>query len=220
MDKKQKISLIFSIIIVILAIVGSVFCFGEIYLVYTKPLDHGIRLLKFFTVQSNVLAGITSLVYIIYLLRENKTQKPIPKAVYILRYIATIDLVVTFLVVALLLGFIVDEGYFSLYVNANFFFHFAIPVLNLISFIVFEKPQKLNFKDTFIGITHIILYSIFYITVVLLNYHDGAVPLEHDWYGFAQLGPGIAFVCFVVILGVGYLIAYLLYKLKNKNNKE
>ncbi len=61
MDKKQKISLIFSIIIVILAVVGSIFCFGEIYLVYTKPLDHGIRLLKFFTVQSNVLAGITSL---------------------------------------------------------------------------------------------------------------------------------------------------------------
>ncbi len=217
MDKKLKISLILNIFIFLMAVVGSIFCFGEIYLVYTKPLDHGIRLLKFFTVQSNVLAGITSLLYIIYFLRENKTKKPIPMAVHILRYIATIDLVVTFLVVALLLGFIVDEGYFSLYVNANFFFHFAIPVLNLISFAFFESTPKLNFKDTFVGVIHLILYSIFYLTVVLINYHDGAVPLEHDWYGFAQLGLGIAFVCAIVILVGGYLVAFLLYKINNKN---
>lgn len=217
MEKKQKIALILNIIIFLFAVVGSIFCFGEIYLVYTKPLDHGIRLLKFFTVQSNVFAGITALVYIIFVLRQRKTQKPVPKVVHILRYIATIDLVVTFLVVALFLGFIVEEGYFSLYVNANFFFHFAIPVLNLISFVGFENAPKFKFGYTFIGLIHVVLYSIFYLAVVLTHFKDGAVPLEYDWYAFAHLGLGIAFVCAIIVLGLSYLVSYLLYKINNKH---
>ena len=216
MEKKQKIALILNIVIFLLAVIGSIFCFGEIYLVYTKPLDHGIRLLKFFTVQSNVLAGIVSLVYIIFLLRNKKTNKPIPTFVNILKFIATIDLIITFLVVALFLGFIVEEGYFSLYVNANFFFHLAIPVLNFISFIWYEERPKFKFCYTAFGLIHLVLYSVFYLIVVLTHYQDGAVPLFYDWYGFAQLGLGMAFVCAIVVLGLGYLVAFLLYKINNK----
>ena len=216
MEKRQKIALILNIIIFVLAIIGSIFCFGEIYLVYTKPLDHGIRLMKFFTVQSNVLAGVVSFVYIIFLLRNNKTKKPMPTYVNILKFVATIDLVITFLVVALFLGFIVDEGYFSLYVNANFFFHLAIPVLNFISFVWYEERPKFKFWYTFLGLIHIILYSTFYLTVVLTHFQDGAVPLFYDWYGFAQLGLGIAFVCAIVVIALSYTVSYVLYKINNK----
>ena len=215
MDKNVKISLVLNIIVFVFAVVGSIFCFGEIYIIYTKPLDHGIRLLKFFTVQSNVFAGITSLLYIIYLLKSNNTKKPIPMTVHILRYIATINLVITFLVVALFLGFIVEEGYFSLYVNANFFFHFAIPVLNTISFVYFEKRPKFKLSHTFVGLIHLALYGIFYFVVVITHFEGGAVPLEYDWYAFAQLGLGIAFVCAVVVFGLGYFVAFLLYRLNN-----
>lgn len=216
MTKKQKIALTLNIVVFIMAVVGSIFCFGEIYITYTKPIEHGIKFFKFFTVQSNVLAGITSLLYIIFALRENKTQKKIPFWVHISRYIATIDLIITFLVVALFLGFIVEEGYFSLYTNANFFFHFAIPVLNLISFIGYEENQKMTLKHIFIGMSHLILYSIFYLTVVILHFHDGAVDLYYDWYAFAQKGLVIAFVCGAVVFGLGYCISYILYRIKNK----
>ncbi|MBQ7579088.1 MAG: hypothetical protein IJT25_00955, partial [Clostridia bacterium] len=123
MTKKEKISLVFNCLIAVFAVFGSVLCFGEIYIIPTVPIEHGIKMFKFFTVQSNVLAGVVAIVYIIYLITQNKTKKQMPLFVYILKFIVTIDLIITFLVVALFLGFIVEEGYFSLYTNANLFFH-------------------------------------------------------------------------------------------------
>ncbi len=201
-----------------MAVVGSIFCFGEIYIVATKPIEHGFKLFKFFTVQSNVLAGITSLLYIIFLLRENKTKKVIPKTINILRYIATVDLIITFLVVALFLGFIVEEGYFSMYANANFFYHFAIPVLNLISFVFYENTQKFKLKDSLWGISHLTLYAIFYLSVVCSHFNNGSVDLYYDWYAFAQKGLLIAFVCGIIVMSFGYLTSLILYKIKIRSN--
>ena len=216
MTKLQKTALTLCTIVFITAVIGSILCFGEIYIFPTKPLEHGIKILKFFTVQSNILAGITAFIYVVFLLLENKTKKPIPLTVYILRYIATIDLIITFLVVALFLGFIAEEGYFSLYLNANFFFHFAIPVINFTSFIGFENVPKLTFKQTFLGISHLTIYSIFYLIVVITHFHDGAVDIYYDWYAFAQLGLGIAFIFAIGVFAIGYIFAFLLYKLNNK----
>lgn len=216
MSKSQKISLTLCIVVFVMAVAGSIMCFGELYVVPTKPLDHGIRLLKFFTVQSNILGGVTAFVYIIFLLRKNKTQKDIPFCVRILRYIATIDLIITFLVVALFLGFIYEEGYFMLFVNANFFFHFAIPVINFISFAFFEDAPKMTLKQTLWGMTHMVLYSIFYMTVVITHFHDGGVDIFYDWYAFAQLGIPFALVCAVIVLSLAYGLAFMLYKLNNR----
>ena len=174
---------------------------------------------KFFTVQSNVLAGVVAIVYIIYLITQNKTKKQMPLFVYILKFIVTIDLIITFLVVALFLGFIVEEGYFSLYTNANLFFHFLIPVLNFISFIAFENKRPLKIWHTFIGILHVVLYSIFYLTVVFLHLENGAVDIKYDWYAFTQRGPLGAFICAVVILGFSYLLSFALYKFSTKKIK-
>ncbi|MCR5553756.1 MAG: hypothetical protein K6F08_03340 [bacterium] len=218
MEKKQKIALVLNIVVFLMAVAGSILCFCEVYIVYTKPIEHGIGFLKFFTLQSNIFAGITAFLYIIYLIREQKTQKRIPFAVRIVRYIATIDLILTFLVVALFLGFLVEEGYFSLYVNCNFFFHFAIPVISTISFIFFEEMPKLKIKHTFIALIHVFLYSIFYLVVVLTHFKDGAVDLVYDWYAFAQRGLIIAFVCAVIIFGVSYLTSFILYKVNNKRS--
>lgn len=218
-NRKEKIALTLNIVVFFMVLVGSILCFGEIFVVKTKVVEHGIRLLKFFTLQSNILAGISSLVYIIFFIIKRKKQKEIPFAVQILRYISCIDLILTFLVVALFLGFIVEDGYFSLFVNANFFFHFAIPVINFVSFAFFENVLKLKFKHTFLGIIHVVLYAIFYITVVLLHFENGAVSIEYDWYAFAQAGLLIAFVCFFVVLLVSYLTAYLLYRIKKRIDK-
>ena len=218
--KEQQVSLILNIIIITLTIIGSIFCFAEIYIIDTKPIEHGIKLFKFFTVQSNVLAGITSFIYVIYLLRQHKTDKEIPLWVSILRYMATIDLVITFLVVALFLGFIVEEGYFSLYVNANFFYHLAIPVINFISFVFYENKFQLGKKQIALGMTHIMLYAVFYLIVAFSHFQDGKVSLEYDWYGFAQSGVLGAIISGLVVLGLGYLISFVLYKIINKSNQS
>lgn len=216
MNKRQKFALAFNIIILALVIFGSVLSFAEIQFFSTKAYDHGYRLLKFFTLQSNILAGVTSLLYIFYLVREVKKQKAIPKWVNILRYIASIDLIITFLVVALFLGFIAEDGYFSLYLNANFLFHFLVPILTVVSFIFFEKKPVFRFRDTFLGLTHLFLYAIFYTVNVFAHMHDGVVEIEHDWYAFAHYGTGLMFAFAVGVIGIGYLASFALYKIINR----
>ena len=220
MSKRQKAALVLNIVVFLMAVVGSIFCFGEIYVVFAKPLEHGIKIIKFFTVQSNILAGISALLYLVFAIRKQKSQKPFPFFVHVLKYISTIDLILTFLVVALFLGFIVEDGYFSLYVNANFFFHFAIPVINFISFVFCEEKFDCKFEHTFLGVIHVVIYSFFYLIVVLTHFQNGAVDIKYDWYAFAQLGLPIAFVCSVVVLSISYLSAYLLYKAINKAQRR
>ena len=220
MDKKQKTALSLNIIIFALVVFGCVLSFAEIQFFPTKAYDHGYRILKFFTMQSNLLAGITSLVYIIYLIREVKTKRKIPLYVHILRYIATIDLVITFLVVALFLGFIAEDGYFSMYLNSNFLFHFLVPVLTIISFVIFEKKPILRFRDTFLGLTHLFAYAVFYMINVFVHLKDGVVEIEHDWYAFAHFGVGLMFAFAAGVIGIGYLTSFVLYKIINRRKRK
>ena len=79
--KKVKISLIINIIIVVLVTLGSIFMLSgfefmakEIPLIATK-----LEALKYFTVESNILIGIISLIFIIFEIQilQNK-RKEIP----------------------------------------------------------------------------------------------------------------------------------------------
>ena len=93
MNGKQKTALILNIIIFIFMVVGTIMTFAEIKFVDVTIHEHGLKVLKFFTVQSNLFGGIVSLIYVIYLLRQSKTGKPIPHALNVIKFIATIDLV-------------------------------------------------------------------------------------------------------------------------------
>lgn len=214
MDKREKTSLILNSIIFVLMVVGAIMTFGEILIVDVPLHEHGIKTLKFFTVQSNIFGGIISLIYVIFLVRQAKHNKKMPHSVQVLKFIATVDLVITFLVVALFLGFVVEEGYFSVFVNANFLFHFVIPVLSFISFTFFEDFPDCKKKHIIFGLLHLIAYSIFYLTVVITHFQDGKVDLQYDWYGFAQLGLPIAFVFAVVLLAIGYFVAILIKRIQ------
>ena len=161
-----------------------------------------------------MLAGISALIYLIYFFKGRKSKKMLPIGVHYLRFVATVDLVITFLVVGLFLGFITDEGYFSLFVNVNFLFHFAIPVLSFISFVFFENAPKFKFYCTFIGVSHLIWYIIFYLATVLNNYDNGYISIKYDWYAFAQKGLGVSLICAVIVFGIGYLTSFILYKYK------
>lgn len=211
MNKKQKIALTLNVVIFLMAVVGCVLCFN----VKSDPLGHAIKVLHYFTLQSNIFAGVISLIYIIFALKKH-TSKKFEKVLHILRYIITVNLIITFLVVTLFFGFIAEDGYFSMFENANFFFHFAIPVTNFVSFVFFENVFKLKISHTFFGMIHIGLYGIYYLINCLLHYENGSVPITYDWYYFTQFGIVWAFIIAFVILLIAYLVCFLLCKLKNK----
>ena len=66
--KKIKISLIINIIIVLIVIIGNIFMFTGIKFMPGGSLLEvsKIEMFKFYTVDSNILIGIISLIFIIY----------------------------------------------------------------------------------------------------------------------------------------------------------
>ena len=109
-------------------------------------------MLRFFTVESNILMGIAALIFAINEIKviSGKT-KEISTRNYILKLMSTTAVGLTFFVVFAYLGPIATTGVSSLLMNSNLFFHLIIPVLSILNFVLFERTDKLIFKNTLYG---------------------------------------------------------------------
>lgn len=215
-NKNTKISLVLNIIISILVLFSTIAMFTgyrfmngqEVILESTK-----LGMLRFFTVQSNLFMGIISLLFIIdeiKILRGNKKEISFFK--YVLKLMSTSAVGLTFFVVFAYLGPITKYGLVSLLMNSNLFFHLIIPVLSIVTFIFFERTNKLKFKDTLYGIIPTLLYGIYYITNVLIHVENGKVSPKYDWYWFVQGGVWTALIVVPIIFLVSYLISLGLWR--------
>ena len=82
----------------------------------------GVGALKFFTVDSNILIGLSALITAIFEYKNIKSQKEIPVKIYAFKLISTSSVTLTFLVTILYLAPIVETGYLSMFQNSNLFF--------------------------------------------------------------------------------------------------
>ena len=222
MKKKNKIivSMIINILIVLFVIFSGVMMFTG----FTFMKGPGVNLeasstemFKFFTVDSNILMAIVALIFIIYEIKLlNKKIKTIPKNIYILKLIGTSAVTLTFLVVFLYLGWIVNGGLLSLLTNSNLFLHLLVPVLSIINFVFFEKNNELKFKDTFFGLLPMEIYGIWYITNVLIHMNNGKVSPVYDFYWFVQNGVWTIVIALPLVAGLNYLSCFWLWKFNRK----
>lgn len=220
MDKKSiKISLVINLIIVLFTIIASIIMFTGIKIMEGEPILETTKLgmFKFFTVDSNLLMGIVSLIFVIKekALLEGKIDE-IPASLYIMKLVSTVGVALTFLVVFCYLGPIASGGLISLLKNGNLFFHFLIPLLSIINFIFFEQTDKLKFKYSFIGILTALVYAIFYLINVLIHIENGKVSPMYDWYWFVQGGLWQAIIVLPLMLVITYIISLLLWKFNRK----
>ncbi len=100
--------------------------------------------------------------------------------------------------------------------NSNLFFHLVTPVLSMITFMFFEKTDKLSFKDTFYGLTPMIVYAVYYVINVMAHVENGKVSPTYDWYWFVQNGAWTIIIVLPIIILITYLISLVLWKV----NKE
>lgn len=218
MSKKLKISFVLNILISIFVIIATVFMLtGFRFMNGEKILSNShLESFKYFTVDSNILMGTASLIFLIFLKNKNND---IPKGVYILKYVATVAITLTFATTVFYLAPTSQYGFFSFFTNSNLFFHFIIPMLSIITFVFFENTNKISFKDTFFGLIPMSIYSIFYATNVLTHLENGkALPL-YDWYGFLKNGANSTIFVIIVMIAITYLICVSLYYLNKKMNK-
>ena len=215
--KKIKVSLILNILIVILVTLGSIFMFTGFTFMPSKTLleANKIEMFKFYTVDSNILMGLISLLFIIYELKllNNKIDM-IPKRIYILKFIATSAITLTFVTTLFFLA--PQYGLYAMYNNNNLFFHLIVPLLALISYIFFEKHEN-EYKYAYLGIIPMFIYSIYYTLMILINLNNGGLTFKYDFYGFLQGNINNIYIVLPVIYLISYLISILLIKLNKKN---
>ena len=218
--KKEKISIFFNILIVIFTIFATFIMFTGIKFMKGPELvleTSKMGMFKFFTVDSNIFMGVVAYIFIIYELKYIKGKiNEIPKIIYKLKLAATVSVALTFFVVFTYLGPIAKGGITKMLMNSNLFFHLFIPVLSVITFIFFERNNKLKIKDTFAGLVPTFIYSLFYITNLLIHLENGKVSTEYDFYWFVQKGMIQAVIICPLMYLITYIISYILYKLNNK----
>lgn len=212
MRRKSLVALILNIILVIFGLIGVILASKEIE-----------NILLFYTEDSNILAIISSLLFVIFLIVK-KDIKYIPTWVCIFRYVATCCLSVTMIVVITILIPSDNISYFDgikhfMLEGSMLFHHFLCPVISFISFTMFEGNEKLNKKKTiWFAIIPTFIYGLLFTTLNVLRIVDGPYPFlrvhNQSWF--------MSIVWIIVIFVGNYLIAKLVLYLNqlsiNKNS--
>lgn len=215
MKKNLKIiSIVVDLLIFILVAVSCVMMFTGFSFMKGPDVSletTGIWFLKYFTVESNIFMGIVALIFFI----RKILKKKITKTLYVLRFASTSAVALTFFVVFTYLSFIAPYGVKSLVMNCNLFFHLIVPVLSMISFILFEKTNTINKKEIIYGVVPTFIYGIGYLADVLVHMENGKVSPVYDFYYFVYYGVWTAVIAVPVLFGISYIISFVLWKLNN-----
>ena len=163
----------------------------------------GLRALKYFTVESNLFCAIACLLCVI----AGESH-----VVIVIRFVATVSVLVTMLIVILLLAPM--QGFKKMFTGKDFIFHLVAPLTAVLSYLFLEENVAKG--ELFYGTIPVLLYGTGYLINILRHGAKG-----NDWYGFAALGekqqliPAKAAWWIEVILfgAFSFLLSWLLYAL-------
>ena len=175
-------------------------------------LASNVENLKYFTVDSNVLAGIAAIIYAILQIKRLKgSVQTMPKWVYALKLAGTAGITLTMFVTMFFLAPQYKDDWFSLFRGVNFFFHLVSPMLCIITFLALEPAEEHPFKYTLFGVLPMVAYSFFYTTNVMVHLENGIPLKKYDWYDFLGGNLSNAFITIPVMLLVTWGITILLW---------
>jgi len=163
-----------------------------------RPERYGIPAIAFYTIQSNLIGLLSSLMFLIGTLR--KKELPFVRN---MRFCACITLFVTFLIVIFVLVWFTDP-LVLLFDRNNLFHHILIPIMTLVSYIYFE-PHADDVNTIRFPVIYSILYSIVMVILNILGIVDGPYP----FFMVRRFGlPIVVLSCF----GIG-IVLYVICRL-------
>ena len=193
---KKKI-IVFNILFLICELVGL----GIIMLGGNKSL------FEYYTVDSNLFALIMTVVYLYFVC----TDKKISKAIYLLRLMSLVSLMITFLVVLFILSFMVPLQFlFWGYYGTNLILHVICPLLLLYIYFKFDEKVKVNKYELIYNMIPTLIYAIILIILNIKGIVDG--PYAFLRFKFQPLYQSVLW--FILIVGITYPIGLVLNKLK------
>ena len=138
------------------------------------------RCFRYFTVDSNLLAALASLLLLIGQLRSLRGGGSPARGLLTFKFVGTAAVGVTFFTVFCFLGAL--YGYGSMVRGVNLFMHLITPLLAMLGFCLLETTPALRFPCVFLGLIPTVLYGAVYFSMVVL---EGRWP---DFYGFNMGG--------------------------------
>lgn len=212
MSRSKKAGIL-NIIVFILVVIATIWMFSGLK---TGPLvENNFSMLKFFTIDSNILMGLIALIVGINELKKEN----ISKFMYILKLVGTVQVTITMLVTVLYLTptTINQYGLFGMYYKSNLLFHLIVPILSILVFVLYERSNLIKKKDTLYSLIPISMYAIYYVYETLSHTSKGIVQKGYDWYGFFVFGTKSVIIVLPLILIFSYIISCVLWKLNGKD---
>ena len=191
------------------AIVVVCVCIGVVMnltTLYDEDFDNmGIRTFCMFTVNSNILAGLSSFAIIPYAIDGlRKKEYSLPDWVVVFMMTGTTAVALTFLVSLFILSPV--KGFVLIFTGSRFFLHGVCPILNILAFCMFITSHKVTVKQSLFSLIPVAIYAIVYfIMVVVITEERGGWS---DFYGFATRVP--FWIPAILILPLTFGIATLI----------
>lgn len=191
------------------SIVAVCVCVGvtmNLVTLYDENFDHmGIRTFCMFTVDSNILAGISMLLCIPYTVDGIRTgYYHLPDWVVVLMHVAVTAVSLTFLVSLFILA--PFKGFVLIFTGSRFFLHGVCPVLCIVTFCCFINSHIVRFREALLALIPVLIYTAVYLVmVVFIGEERGG---WNDFYGFATKVP--LWLSFLIIMPLTFGIVMLL----------
>lgn len=166
---------------------------------------------RYFTIDSNILAAIASLLLLPCEFRcISGKSDAVPPALNVLKLAGTTAVAITFAVVLVFLG--PTMGYGKMFEGTNVLMHAICPILAIVSFLFFDGGSPLSEKQSRPALLPVVVYGFGYLLmVVILTETRGGWP---DFYGFNA--GGLWPVSIIIMFSVNILFVWLLRKLHNR----
>lgn len=218
-QKKKIVSIVLNFLIFTLSMLAVVLA-----CVFARKhgYSHWHKRLLYFTQQSNIWIGVTSLIFAIFLLKKNVSAKTM-KTLSTLKYVFTISITVTCIIFCALLAPFAD---FRLWYFSSVVTHVVVPVLSIFDFFTNEYIENVHKQDTFLSFIPPLMYFLIAGVLCLLKVDFGrgdAYPYffmdfysEVGLFGFKnsnppQMGSFYWIVFFFVFI---YALSFLFIKIK------
>lgn len=185
----------------------------------------------YFTVQSNITIILMEAFFAFDALRQMLGKKSLSNHVlYLIKYVFTVAITITFLVFAFVLAPTLGADYLLSY--GNFSLHFIVPILALVDFFIFNHDIKLNKVNCLWGLGMPIYYLIFFFIGIPFNLkYIGNDPAPYfflnfeklTWFSFTSNGPGVFYWILILtgaITGLCYLFYLFIWLIQKYSKKE
>ncbi|MBP5313254.1 MAG: hypothetical protein J6112_10525 [Clostridia bacterium] len=168
-ENKKKARLIAMIVLHLIVVVVTAYAVQSFFSVGGDGnMDvAGAVAFRYFTVDSNIFAGLSSLILMVCAARQLMGLEN-PGWIRVLSLAATTSVALTFMTVMLFLGPFV-YGYALMFVGVSFFMHLTTPLMEIVSFVWLESVGAKRIKRRYmvLGVIPMLAYGVVYMTMVV-----------------------------------------------------